>query len=132
MINKQTIFILSFLLLFGCKQKDTNGETYSIVDEMPEFIGGQNELYKFINKNIKYQSGVNDSMPGFEACINFIVEIDGTLTNIENVNKVLNCPNCDKEAIRLIKSMPKWKPAKHNGELVRCSFNLFVPFKSVR
>ena len=60
--------------------------------------------------------------------VSIVVEIDGSISNVKVIRGVPDCPECDKEAIRLMKTMPKWKPGKTGGKVVRSRINLPVKF----
>ncbi len=107
----------------------------------PEFEGGSVKLFEFIAKNIKYpQSAVDSAFQGRCYC-NFIVEKDGSLSNIKVIrhalnNKPFNSPgmqkvkdDIEKEVIRVLSLMPKWVPGKVKGKTVRCNYALPVTFR---
>ena len=96
----------------------------SIADIDAEFKGGYKKLSKYISKNINwdiiYKWPAAQKLP-FEdkLIVRFVVEKDGSLTYIYVESATVYCPPCNKEAIRLVQEMPKWKPATKNGEPVR-------------
>lgn len=99
---------------------------YDIVDEVePEFPGGYDKLYEYISKEIQYPE-FEKSMPAQlyqgknKLIVKFIVEKDGSVSHVQIDKSSYPCPLCEKEAIRVIQQMPKWKPANHNGKLERC------------
>jgi len=94
---------------------------------MPEFKGGERELMKFIYENIKYPSIARENGIEGQVVVWFIVEKDGTISNIKIKRNIGG--NCGKEAVRIVKMMPKWKPGMEDGKPVRVSFNLPVRFK---
>lgn len=98
-----------------------------VAEEQPEFPGGRAELLRFLTDNIKYpESAKKDNVHG-KVIMQFIVEKDGTIKDI----KVLRSPSpvLDEEAIRVIKTMPKWMPGKNKGVTVRVRFTLPIDFK---
>lgn len=102
-------------------------EVYTEVDEQPEFPGGVQSLMRFLAKNVKYPKGAMRNGVEGRVITNFIVNKDGSISDIiikEGVNKQL-----DDEAVRVVSKMPKWKPAKNNGEIVRMNFTLPVIFR---
>lgn len=105
-------------------ENDSNS-IYEVVEQMPEFQGGEREMFKFIGSNIKYPSNIGE-VQGRVIC-RFIVEKDGKIGKIEVVRSVY--PDLDKEAIRIIRSMPKWIPGKQNGLNVNVWFMLPINFK---
>lgn len=101
----------------------------TFVEEEAEFPGGYAEMMKFFSKNMKYpEIAVQAGIEG-KANVRFVVEKDGSIGNVTVQKGVPNCPECDKEAIRVIKSMPKWKPGKNGGKAVRSYFSMPVAFK---
>lgn len=108
---------------------DSIKETFAKVEEMPEFPGGAIEMMKFIQKNIKYPTSLNDSGIKGKCYLRFIVGADGNIYNVEVLKGVNMCPECDSEAVRVVKSMPKWKPGSQNGHSVSVFFNLPINFE---
>ncbi len=102
-------------------------EPYMFVEQMPEFLGGDDSLKSFINRTIKYPELARESSVEGNVYINFVVERDGSVTNPKILRGIGS--GCDEEAIRVIKSMPKWVPGKQNGEIVRVQYNLPIKFK---
>ena len=95
---------------------------------MPSFPGGQTALSQFLEDNMKYPPAAEANGVQGTVQIGFFVEKDGTLRDIK-VNKSVD-PSLDKEAIRLVKSMPKWIPGKEkNGKLVVLPYVLPITFK---
>jgi protein TonB len=102
-------------------------EIFTIVEEMPEFPGGTQKLADYLAKNIKYPQMARESGIQGRVFISFVVETDGSVSNV-NVMRSLG-GGCDEEAVRVVKSMPKWKPGKQRGKPVRVSYILPVNFK---
>lgn len=104
-----------------------NSEPFNIVEEMPEFLGGLDQLMKYLSENIKYpEEAIEKGIQG-RVLVNFVVEPDGSVSNVK-VSRSLG-GGCDEEAIRVVKSMPKWKPGKQRGKVVRVSYILPIFFK---
>ena len=101
---------------------------YSVTEEMPQFPGGPNELMKYLGENIKYpQSAIDNKIEG-RVFVSFVIEKDGSVTNAEVLRGIDK--NCDAEALRVVSSMPKWKPGiNEDGDPVRCKFTVPVVFK---
>ncbi len=96
-------------------------------DEMPLFPGGEGEMLKFISRSIRYPvEAVKEKKQG-RVVVSFIVEKDGSITH-PTVKRGID-KSLDEEAVRVIKEMPKWTPAKHNGEVVRLEYTLPVVFR---
>jgi len=93
------------------------------VEEMPAFPGGDGELLKFLSANIKYpQDAINNNVEG-RVVVRFVVSADGTVKRLEIMKGV--DPLLDREAMRVVSLLPKWKPGKQNGQPVPVWF--FVP-----
>lgn len=100
---------------------------YEIVDEMPEFPGGDSALFEFLYGNLKYpEEARRDSIQGL-AVVGFIVEKDGNITNFKVLRSIGGGTN--HEIVGVINLMPKWIPGKENGENVRVNYALPVRFK---
>ena len=102
-------------------------KVFDMVEQMPTFPGGQQELMAYLGKNIKYPTIAQENGTQGRVIIQFVVERDGSITDIRVVKSV--DPYLDKEALRVVKTMPKWKPGKQRGKPVRCRFTLPVRFR---
>jgi protein TonB len=102
---------------------------YDVVDEPAEFPGGMGAVKAYLANNIKYpQTAVDMSIEG-KCYLKFVVSENGYISNVTVIRGVQDCPECDAEAIRVIKSMPNWKPGKINGKAVASKFTLPVQYK---
>ena len=108
-------------------EQSESDEVFYVADKMPSFPGGQGALFDFIEKNIKYPKGAEDYGIQGRVILKFIVKKDGSLSDVRVVKSV--DPALDKEAVRLIKSMPKWSPGKEKGQFVNVKFTLPVTFR---
>jgi Ca-activated chloride channel family protein len=97
-----------------------------IVEEMPEFSGGIKALKQFVVSNVVYPPKAAENGISGTVYISFAVDVDGSITDIKVARSV--SPELDAEAIRLIKSMPKWKPGKQRGKAVKVSYTIPVHF----
>jgi protein TonB len=95
-------------------------------NQNPEFPGGLNEFYKFLSNGIKYPLNARKNKIHGRVDISFIVETDGSLTDIKVSRSV--SPDLDDEALRLIKSSPKWKPGVKNGKLIPVKYSVPINF----
>ncbi len=97
---------------------------YSYVEQTPEYPGGQPEMNKFLLQNFDYSKKVdsNTVLPSTKIYVQFIVGMDGAIRNPRIIKG--STPELDKEALRVIKLMPKWKPGKQNGKPVSVYYNL--------
>ena len=109
------------------EEEVVEAEIFTVVEEMPEFPGGMAKLAEYLAKNIKYPQLARESGIQGRVFINFVVENDGSVTNVKVMRSLGG--GCDEEAMRVVKSMPKWKPGKQRGKPVRVSYNLPVNFK---
>ena len=94
---------------------------------MPEFPGGMGECMKWIGQNIKYPKEAHDKGVQGRVLITFIVEKDGSITEPKVARGV--SPALDAEALRVVSTMPKWKPAKQRGQVVRVKYTIPVMFR---
>ena len=97
------------------------------VEEMPEFPGGMDSLYALLAREIQYPPIAKDNGITGTVLVEFVVEEYGSVTNAKV--KVPLFPECDKEAVRAVMSMPKWKPGKNMGKPVRCYYQVPVTFR---
>lgn len=97
------------------------------VEQMPQFPGGDVELMKFINGGIKYPTIAAENGIEGRVVIRFVVGKDGNVSDVQVVRSL--DPSCDKEAVRVVKTMPKWVPGKQNGRNVPVYYTLPVLFK---
>lgn len=96
---------------------------------MPEFVGGIGALMKYINESIKYPDFEKDNKIEGRVFVSFTIDIDGSIVNPKIVSSVQGSKNFDIEVLRVISSMPKWKPGKEHGELVAVQYTLPIMFK---
>ena len=102
-------------------------KVFDMVEQMPTFPGGQQELMSYLGKNIKYPTIAQENGTQGRVIIQFVVERDGTITDVRVARGV--DPYLDKEAVRVVQSMPKWIPGKQNGKAVRVKFTVPVMFR---
>jgi TonB family protein len=107
-------------------QKDEPKKTFTVVEVMPEYPGGVNEMMKFLAENIKYPTVAKENGISGKVYVTFIVEKDGLIGDITILRGI--GAGCDEEAIRVIKMMPKWKPGTQRGQAVRVQYNLPIKF----
>ena len=101
---------------------------FVVVESMPEFPGGQQALFKYLSENVKYPVIAQENGIQGRVICQFVVNKDGSIVYVEVVRSGGD-PSLDKEAIRVIKSMPKWKPGKQRGKPVRVKYTVPVNFK---
>lgn len=108
-------------------KKVFTGKVYDLVDEMPSFPGGLEELYKWIGSNVQYPEVAWENGIEGRVILKFIVEKDGSLRDSTVIHSVH--PMLDREALRLVGQMPKWNPGKRAGIPVRVRYYLPIKFK---
>ncbi len=108
-------------------KKVFKGKVYDLVDEMPSFPGGLEELYKWIDNNVQYPAVAWENGIEGRVIVKFIVEKDGSLSDSTVIRSVH--PIVDREALRLVGQMPKWNPGKRAGIPVRVRCCLPIKFK---
>ena len=107
--------------------KVPEGEIYQVVEEMPDFPGGMAECMKFLGKNIKYPTIAQENGIQGRVIVQMVITKEGDVAEAKVVRGV--DPNLDAEALRVINSMPKWKPGKQNGEAVNVKYTIPVMFR---
>ncbi len=103
-------------------------EIYTYVDEDPEFPGGYAAMMAFIQKNFNYpQVAIENNIQG-KCYIKFVVKGDGSVNSVQIERGIAGCPECDKEALRVVKMMPGWRAGKVNGKSVSTLYRLPINF----
>lgn len=105
-------------------------KVFDMVEVMPQFPGGNAELMRYLSANIKYPTIAAENGIEGRVVLKFVVGKDGGISNIQVVRAL--DPSCDKEAVRVVKGMPKWIPGMQNGHAVAVYFTLPVLFKLQR
>ena len=108
-------------------KKVFTGKVYDIVEQMPSFPGGLEELYKWIDNNVQYPAVARENGIEGRVILKFLVEKDGSLSDSTVIPSVH--PMVDREALRLVGQMPKWNPGKRAGIPVRVRYCLPIKFK---
>ena len=101
---------------------------FVVVESMPEFPGGQQALFKYLAENVKYPVIAQENGIQGRVICQFVVNKDGSIVDVVAVRSSGE-PSLDKEAIRVIQSMPKWKPGKQRGKPVRVKYTVPVNFR---
>lgn len=133
---KKLFFILAALVLstgwaFAQEAESPESEedvVFVVVEQMPQFPGGQQALFNFLGENMKYPRIAKENHIEGRVLCSFVVEKDGSISNVTVVRSGGD-PSLDKEAVRLLKSMPKWVPGKQNGKLVRVKYTVPLNFR---
>jgi TonB family protein len=130
MFKHLIFYCLLFFSLSAASQTDTSKkeEPLLFVDEMPEFPGGQDNMNKFIQKNVKYPKTELELGVEGTVYINFVVEKLGHISNVRVIRGIPCGEGLEAEAMRVINSMPNWKPGKQSGKYVRVQFSIPIKF----
>ena len=110
------------------EEEEEEEVVFVVVEKMPEFPGGQQALFKYLSENVKYPVIAQENGIQGRVICQFVVNKDGSIVDVEVVRSGGD-PSLDKEAVRVIKSMPKWKPGKQRGKAVRVKYTVPVNFK---
>lgn len=105
----------------------TQAQVYDIAEVPPEFPKGIPALMEFLSENVKYPKDAQDAKKEGRVIAQFVVTTDGSVADVKIVRGVY--PSLDEEAIRVIKSMPKWKPGTQDGKPINVRYTLPVMFK---
>lgn len=100
----------------------------TVVDELAEYPGGRKALLKFLGENIQYPDIARELGLSGKAVLKFVVGVDGKISSVSVIRGVKDCKECNDEAIRVIRKMQPWAPAKKNGKVVPSYFTLPVEF----
>ena len=106
---------------------EVSNKVFDVVEEMPSFPGGNGALMSYLSSNIKYPVVAQENGVQGRVIVAFVVERDGSITDVKVARSV--DPSLDREAQRVVKSMPKWKPGKQNGSAVRVKYTVPVVFR---
>ena len=106
--------------------EDTTSAPYSVVEQMPEFPGGELALQKYLKSAVKYPPIALENGIQGKVYVSFVVDTNGAISNARVSRSVEE--SIDKEAIRVVKAMPKWIPGKQNGQTVRVSYTIPINF----
>ena len=109
------------------EEEESAQQIFTVVEKQPEFPGGMSELMKFLAKSIKYPVIAQENGIQGRVVCSFVVNRDGSIVDIQVMRGV--DPSLDKEAVRVISTMPKWKPGEQRGKPVRVRFILPVQFR---
>ena len=138
-MKKNCLSLMIFhLLTYGLFSLTTKAQSYdsippaeavfTFVEQMPEFPGGEKEMVKFINENKVYPQQEGNAKISGKVYLTFVIDKEGNINDIRVMKGIPNGQGLEKEAIRLVKMMPKWKPGRQNGRPVKVQYNLPVRF----
>lgn len=126
-MSLMAIFCLSTVSAQKTVVSKKNQKVFDVVEQMPEFPGGMEALFKYMAENMKYPEDAKKQQVEGRVLVQFIVETDGSVSNTEVLMRVF--PSLDAEAVRVISGMPKWIPGKQNGKVVRVKYTIPVSFR---
>lgn len=106
---------------------EVSTKVFDVVEETPSFPGGQGALMSYLASNIKYPVVAQENGVQGRVIVSFVVERDGSISDVRVARSV--DPSLDREAQRVVKSMPRWKPGKQNGSAVRVKYTVPVVFR---
>ncbi len=135
----RVLVITSLMLVSGIVSQDclaqdsktkceTTGpnDVFTVVEQMPQYPGGEKARVDFMMKNLKYPKSAQKSGLQGTVYVSFIVEKDGSIKKAEVIRGIGTA--CDQEALRVVKMMPKWKAGKQRGKTVRTKYTLPISF----
>lgn len=109
------------------QEKSVEEKVFDVVEQMPQFPGGDAALFEYLSTHIKYPTIAEENGVQGRVIVTFVVERDGSITDVKVVKSV--DPSLDKEASRVVAGMPKWIPGKQNGSAVRVKYTVPVTFR---
>jgi len=118
----------------GSGTKPENGsvdtsKVYTFPDDLATFPGGRAEIDAFINEHVRYTEKTKKRKYRGKCYMKFVVDAEGIVRNVQVTRGIVDCPECEQEAIRLIQMMPKWIPGKIGGKAVKSYFIIPVNFE---
>ena len=132
---KKCFLLWVALLLWGAvfAQSDdgkaaVGGEIYTVVEQSPEFPDGMDALAAWLGMNVKYPDAAREAGLEGTVYVSFVVERDGSITGVKVLKPTEKTKALEEEAVRAVRSMPKWKPGKSGGKKVRVQFVLPIVF----
>lgn len=102
-------------------------KTFDVVEQMPEFPGGQTALMEFLMQTMKYPKDAMEAQAEGRVIVTFVVDAEGNVVEPKVLKKVH--PSLDAEAVRVVSAMPKWKPGRQSGKAVRVKYTIPIAFK---
>ena len=123
-LNKQ---VIEQQVIAEVKPVEEEPVNIAMVEQKPTFPGGEAAMYKWLNENIIYPAAAAEEGISGRVIVEFVVDKDGSITKVRVLRQ--RHPALDKEALRVIKAMPKWIPGRNNGQPVKVTYTLPVTFK---
>ena len=129
---------------YGQDKPETQDEIFWVVEQMPEFPGGDEAMFKYLSDNLSYPQNAREAGIQGKVMVGFVLEADGSITEVKTIrffpitdSKEKSKPvtltmvlqkELEDEAIRVVKAMPKWTPGKQRGRNVRVAYRLPITF----
>jgi protein TonB len=111
------------------KKEEKKDSIYAVVEQMPEFNGGNGDMMSFISGVIVYPQRAKEAGISGTVHIGFVVNEDGSISDVRVVRGIRDCPECDLEVYNAVKRMPPFKPGRRLGEPVKVYYNLPINFR---
>lgn len=128
---KKLILLAAVALFCGtsamAQTDEVDDAVFVVVEKSPEFPSGDDSLYAFIGRNIKYPEAAKKNKIEGRVFVTFVIEKDGQVSSAKILRDIGG--GCGEEALRVVNSMPKWKPGTQRGNPVRVQFNLPIMFQ---
>lgn len=129
----QKVFIL-LCLIFGAGSFEVVAQADTLISDFPEvmaeFPGGPVAMRQFLVENIHYPEKALKKRNQGTVYLRFVISESGKVTNVQVQRGIAKCKECEDEAVRVVKSMPNWKPGELNGEPINMYYNLPIKFKT--
>lgn len=116
----------TMILAEEAMEDEAAAEIFMVVEQMPEFPGGTDSLFRFLARNITYPAAAREQGIQGRVFVSFVVEKDGAVTHVKVIRGIGG--GCDEEAVRVVEMMPDWIPATQRGKPVRVQYNLPIKF----
>ena len=126
--NAQVVEVDSICEIAQVPTNDGREKIYEVVEVQPEFPGGMKEMMKYIQSNLKYPEAAKAAGAEGKAFVQFVVKADGSISDVQIMRSTGN-ESLDAEALRVVKTMPKWRPAMNKGKAVNVKFVLPIVYK---
>ena len=126
--NTQVVEVDSICEIAQAPANDDPEKVFQVVEVQPEFPGGMKEMMKYLQSNLKYPEAAKAAGAEGKAFVQFVVKADGSISDVQIMRSTGN-ESLDAEALRVVKAMPKWRPAMNKGEAVNVKFVLPIVYK---
>ena len=124
------IICLSIISTVSYSQNETAQKPENESYTMAEFPGGNLELIQFVSENLELPASIQNKKINEKCVVRITVSVTGEVKNVEILKNVPDCPECDEEALRVVKLMPNWNPARKNERPVPSNLSLPIYFKN--